>query len=167
MQIITQRLFLVQPTIKFIPEIFANFNDEIHEFLTPPLPTHISETETAVELFMQQWIDCTNHTFVITDKFSGDFIGLCGIHNLKDRPCIGIWLKKSAHGKKLGIETVAGLLEHARSLQLYDILYKADVKNIPSIKTALHFNGQLVEKNEILETKDGRTLHLDTYKIRL
>jgi len=75
---------------------------------------------------------------VILDKNTQEFFGCVGLH-IKNpvAPELGIRIKKSAFGKKIGREAVAGLTNRAReNLDFEYLFYPVDRDNIGSRKIA-------------------------------
>jgi RimJ/RimL family protein N-acetyltransferase len=68
---------------------------------------------------------------VILKKQLNEFIGCAGVHQIgaKD-PELGIWIKKSAHGNKYGLETITALIAWARkNIDFNYLRYPVDKRN--------------------------------------
>jgi RimJ/RimL family protein N-acetyltransferase len=83
---------------------------------------------------------CKNGTdliFAILDKQTKEFLGVCGLHGAKNprEPELGVWLKKSVHGKGLGREAINVLRRWSeRMLSVDGFIYPVDRRNLPSRK---------------------------------
>lgn len=164
----TARLNLVPIAKQYVNQVYSNYEQSIHTYLSPSLPQSIKDTAHVVDKMIQQWTTQTDFVFVIVNSTNLEFLGLCGLHDLKTgAPHIGIWLKKSAHNKKYGQEAVGALINCAKEIGLKEIYYDVDYRNIPSMRIANLYNGILIETEKAVNTADGRTLFLNNYVIPL
>lgn len=103
----------------------------------------------------------------ITKANSGEFLGICAVHGTDDPQVaeLGVWIKKSAHGKKVGREAVRYLAEWGRKnlLRSY-FIYPVDRDNIPSRKIAESLGGIVLEER-VRKSMSGATLNEIVYKI--
>ena len=159
------RLTLVTVGKEHIGDIFANFTDEVTTYMFPCPAKEISETESVVENFIKQRNDGTDFVYVITLSETGEFLGTCGLHKLKDKiPELGIWTKISAHGKHYGREAIGGLIDKASNMDIEKLFYPVDKRNIASKKIPLYFGGALTGEKEVA-TPDKRILLIEEYLI--
>ena len=102
----------------------------------PQTPRRIQETEAFIRESRIGLEMANNLQLIILRKGTEEFLGCTGIHNLDSRfPELGIWLKLSAHGEGLGMETIVALKKWADEHLDYDYLkYPVDVRNYPSRK---------------------------------
>lgn len=166
MTIKTNRLLLVPVQIDHIADIYKHFNKQIITYLIPSVPAHISTTETLVQNFIEQKKNKTDYVYAITLIETGEFIGLTGLHDLKNPiPTLGIWTKYESHGNHYGRETIGGMIQLAGSLGFKKSYYPVDRRNIASTKIPLFYGGQLIKKCEEKNTFDDRILELVVYEI--
>jgi RimJ/RimL family protein N-acetyltransferase len=97
---------------------------------------------------------------------TGEFLGHGGMHDVDSpTPELGIWLKKSAHGQKYGIEAVTAVVHWAcDNLDVRYLRYPVDRRNVPSrrIPEAL---GGVIEAEYGWTSDAGRELDLVEYRI--
>ncbi|HMS91077.1 MAG TPA: GNAT family N-acetyltransferase [Candidatus Absconditabacterales bacterium] len=170
----TERLLLVPITMEYAEEIFKEFTPEITTYMFPKSAEHISETERFIQESIEKMLIGNNYQTVILDKLSKEFLGCVGLHIENPlMPELGIWIKKSAFGKKIGREAVAGVTNRAqKNLEFEYLFYPVDQENIPSRKIAESIGGivQTRENGEeivhIKATLDpNKILHSVEYRI--
>jgi RimJ/RimL family protein N-acetyltransferase len=168
----TDRLHLVPLQEYFIDDIFSELTKEIVLYMSFALPKERRETETRVKRAITNMKNKDEIVLIGTD-LAGKFIGSFGFHNIKtSTPKLGVWIKKSAHGKGLGREGLLSLIEWGqKNIDFEYILYPVDKDNTPSRKIA-EIAGGVVEKDEkgseVLHkiiTPDGRILNEVIYRI--
>lgn len=151
----TERLVLMPITMEYAEDIFTEFTQEITTYMSPKPAKGISETEKFIQESIDKMMTRKNYQAVILDKFSKEFLGCVGLHMKNPKaPELGIWIKKSAFGKKIGREAVAWVSDRAqKNLEFEYVVYPVDKDNIPSRKIAESIWG-IVEKdndgNEII-----------------
>lgn len=129
------RVKLIPITLHYSDVIFKEFTEEIVRYLdldTPP--SAVEETREFIKLSINQRQEGTDLVMVILD--GSEFIGVCGIHDIKaDNPRMGLWLKKTAHCKGYGKESVRILIDWARSnIEFNHITYTTHIDNKASIR---------------------------------
>lgn len=134
----TERLLLVPITMEYAEEIFKEFTPEITTYMWPKPAKHISETKQFIQDSIQTMNAWTNYQTVILDKKTKEFLGCAWLHlDNPKAPELGIWIKKSAFGKKIGREAVAWVIDRAqKNMEFEYLFYPVDQKNIPSRKIA-------------------------------
>ncbi len=165
-KIVTPRL-LLQPISKIYEEdIFREFNEEITRYMYPSPPKDISETRSFIEDSIARMKQGTDLQLVILDKDSKEFLGCTGIHKInRSCPEFGIWLKKSAHGNKYGLETITTLKEWAeKNLDDKQLIYPVDKANIASKRIPQQLGGTIFREFE-QKNLSGETLHIVEFKI--
>lgn len=155
----TERLLLVPITMNYAEEIFKEFTPEITTYMFPKSAEKISETEKFIKDSIERMNQWTNYQIVILDKNSKEFLWCWGIHSIDtNTPELGIWIKKTAFGKKIGREAVTWLANRAqKNLNFEYLFYPVDKDNVPSRKIAESLWGQIqVDENgkEIVQNKD-------------
>lgn len=126
----------------------------------------ISETEEFINSSLPGMKDGTNMQLVMTLKDTNEFLGLVGLHGVNsETPVLGIWLKKSAHGKGYGKEAITAIYQWAKeNIEFKYLKYSVDKDNIPSIKIPESLGG-IVGKEKTMVVPCGNTLNLLEYWI--
>jgi len=109
----------------------------------------------------------TDLVLVITDIKNGEFLGVCGLHGSKQpsEPELGIWLKKNAHSKHFGRETIKYLVKWIKENIIFNFLvYPVDKENIPSRKIAEYLGGKIF-REETKESMSGTVLNEVAYRL--
>ncbi len=166
LEISTNRLLLQTISMKYKEDIFREFNHKISTYLYTNPPKSIADTEEFINESLREIKKGENLAFVILRKNSLKFLGWAGIHEINsNEPELGIWLKKSAHGKGYGIETITALKTWAEeNLDFEYLVYCADKANIPSCRIPERLGGQIIrEYNKI--NLSGRVLNILEYAI--
>lgn len=167
MNIKTERLILLPVDYSHKEEIFKSFTQEITKYLISEPHFNISYTHEVITMFKRQEKEKTDYVFTVFDKENMDFLGLVGLHDIKKEPSLGIWLKKSAHGNKYGVECLSKIIEYAKSIGIKKLLYKVHLENIASRKIALYFQGILISNYEVERSDSGRIIEYEIYEINL
>jgi [ribosomal protein S5]-alanine N-acetyltransferase len=165
-RIATKRLLLEPLSAKWTQDIFREFTDDVTRYMEPRPARDIAETEAFVQesvLGLEKGTDCT---LAILTRDGQEFLGCAGLHRPHTKqPELGIWLKKSGHGKNYGLEAIRGLKDWAdRNLEYDCLLYPVDRENIPSRKIAESLGGKVALTRE-KKSLSGRKLNLIIYKI--
>jgi len=134
MELVTQRLLLVPISLKFVKEVFYNFNHEVTRYMMPKPADDISETEAWIKSTIKKFEDKEEIVFAALLKDSHEFIGCMGLHHMDtDTPELGLWTKISAHGHGYGIEGMKSIVEYAQThLNIKYLIYPVDRKNFAS-----------------------------------
>ena len=167
-EIATERLILRPVTSVFAERIFAEFTPEITRFMLPRSPQHLSETESFIADTTEKRRRGSDLVLAILASESEEFLGICGLHGRGNarEPELGIWVKKSAHGRGFGREAVGGVRDWAeRRLIVEAFIYPVDRKNLPSRKIAESLGGVVVSY-ESIKTMSGGELDAVIYRIR-
>lgn len=165
-KIVTPRL-LLQPISKIYEEdIFREFNEEITRYIYPCPAKDISETRSFIEDSIVRMKNGTDLQLVVLDRDTKAFLGCAGIHKInRSCPEFGIWLKKSAHGNKYGLETIMALKEWAeKNLDDKQLIYAVDQANIASQRIAQQLGGTIFREFE-QKNLSGKILHIVEFKI--
>lgn len=162
----TERLLLVPVSEKYAQNMLEELTDEITEHMSFYSPKSLEEEIEFVNISRGKMEKGEDFVVTILLKTTKEFLGGAGIHAVNtSTPELGIWTKKSAHGKKIGREAIAGLKKWADENVDYDYLIYPVVKiNIPSRKIAESLGGKVVSE-EIKETPWGKKLDEVIYHI--
>jgi ribosomal-protein-alanine N-acetyltransferase len=150
-EILGPRLVLKPVSSAYAAEIFQEFTPEITMYMMPRSPSHISETEHFIGLATAQRQNGTDLGFVILDKQSEEFLGVCGLHGTHNskQPEVGLWLKKAAHKKGFGRETVNVLKDWCeQALDVEGLVYPVDRRNLPSRRIPEALGGTIVDERK-------------------
>lgn len=146
--------------------MFNELTDEITKYMAIYSPKSIDEEEDFVNRSLERIKQGTDLTVVILDKNTKEYLGGAGIRHIDTKtPELGIWTKKSAHGKKIGREAVTGLKKWAEDNLNFDYLvYPVHKENVPSRKIAESLGGKVVSE-EVKVTPWGKELDEVIYHI--
>lgn len=167
LELVTPRLRLVPVSAVFATAILREFSPEITQYMTPDTPQKLSDVSSFVEDSVADMQAGKEIMLAITDVRTHDFIGICccAAKDAPHTPELGVWVKKSAHGKKFGLESVTTLVSWAKENLNYDFLiYPVDRANIASRKIPEALGGEIVAEKP-LETQSGIPLDGLIYKI--
>jgi ribosomal-protein-alanine N-acetyltransferase len=157
-EIVGLRLLLTPVASEYADEIFKEFTPEITTYMLPRSPSHISETEQFIADACKQREAGTDLVFVILDKQNSDFLGVCGLHGTRnaEEPEFGIWLKKTAQRKALGLEAITVLKAWCeRSLSIEGFVYPVDRRNQPSRRIPEAIGGKVVSEKKVATMSGG------------
>ncbi|WP_289501078.1 GNAT family N-acetyltransferase [Gloeocapsopsis sp. IPPAS B-1203] len=146
--------------------IFSEFTEEITTYMYPCPPQDISETEAFISDSIGEMVDGWGLGLVILKRDSQEFLGCAGLHCInRKNPELGIWLKKTAHGNKYGLEAVTAIKDWAdKNLEYKYLRYPVDKANIASRKIAEALGGKIID--EYYKTNmSGKTLNVVEYRI--
>ncbi len=162
----TERLLLVPVSEKYAQNMLEELTDEITEYMFFYSPNSIEEEYEFIKNSREKMEQGTDLIVTILDKTTKEFLGGAGIHSINTpTPELGIWTKKSAHGKQIGREAVTGLKEWADKNFDYEyLIYPVDKSNIPSRKIVESLGGKVVSEG-IKESPFGKKLDEVVYHI--
>lgn len=144
--------------MKYAPEIFKEFTDEITFYMHPKTPETIEDTRKFIHENTRDRKRGKDLTFAILKKSTGKFLGCAGTHGLHTRtPQLGIWIKKSAHGHHYGREAVTAAKQWIdRNVAYRHVIYDVARDNLSSRKIAKSLGG-VVKKKFRKTTLNGKT----------
>lgn len=162
----SERLLLLPIDMKYKDEIFKEFTSEITTYMYPAPAKDISETEEFIEDSLRGLTEGNNFQLVILAKDSQEFFGCAGLHHVDGKtPEMGVWLKKSAHGKGYGKEAMTAIKKWAdENLDYEYLLYPVADKNIASRKIPESLGGR-IEGEYDEEGAGGNKFHSLEYRI--
>jgi ribosomal-protein-alanine N-acetyltransferase len=152
------RLLLKPLAPEYAAEVFQEFTPEIATYMLPISPSHLSETEQFIAEACKQREAGTDLGFVILDKDSSEFLGVCGLHGTLNprQPEFGIWLKKDAQRKALGREAISVLKAWCElTLAIEGFVYPVDRRNQPSRRLAEALGGKVVSEKKVTNMGGG------------
>ena len=109
----------------------------------------------------------TELILAILDVTTKDFLGCVGLHSQSTPKVaeLGIWVKKSAHGRKIGREAVRAVFEWSvHNLDIETYRYPVAKENISSRKIAESLGG-VVEQEKSVTYLSGAVVTECIYKI--
>lgn len=162
----TERLILRPVSLEYKEMIFSNFKEDIVKYMFPSLPSQIGDTEIFINKSTENMEKGSDLVVNIFNKKTNEFLGGGGIHHLDTKtPELGIWIKKSGHGHKFGLEAVRGLKEWAEKNLEYEYLtYPVAKKNIASRMIPESF-GAKVGREFMGKKQDGSEMEEVEYRI--
>ena len=161
----TERLIIQPFSNSFLEEYYKEFTDEITRYQYPDSFSNVDMANEIVSEFVKDMEQGNMLELVILTQ-EGEFVGSMEAFGItKETPEIGLWLKRSAHGKGYGYEALRGLLDRLNATGKYQyFIYEVDVRNVPSIRLVERFHFEKSGYEEIA-TESGKTLKLQTYHI--
>ena len=125
----------------YIDDILQHFTSEITRYMPFNPKGNRNEIISFVNESKRTLLENTDLVMVVLD-LNKNFIGCCGIHNITEESIeLGLWLKKSAHGKGFGTEIIKNLIHFAEdNFTFRYILYPVDQDNIASRKIPEKFD---------------------------
>jgi [ribosomal protein S5]-alanine N-acetyltransferase len=159
----TDRLSLVPVSLEYANQMLKELTEEITKYLSFYPPKSLEEENEFIEKSRKEMENGESIVLAILDKSNREYLGNVGLTNIKTKtPEMGIWIKKGAHGKKIGREAAVALKEWAfKNLELDYVLYTMDINNIASKKIAESLGGKFI-KTEIINFPSGKS-HLDHF----
>lgn len=167
------KIEIIEDNIKLRPisiedkdNIFGEFTEEIVAYMYPPVPKDIEETIDFIESSIATMEARLNIQLCVVDKNTEEFYGCVGLHRIdKAIPEFGIWIKRTAQGKKIGRKSIRMLYEFACTYLRHEYYkYPVDKRNIPSRKIPESLGG-IVHSHEIHERPEGEPLDIVVYHI--
>lgn len=154
----TPNLLLVPISMDYREDIFREFTKDIATHMFPQPAADISGTDAFINASLKDLASGKDLQLVILDKITGDFIGCGGLHSVNtSTPELGIWIKKSAHGRKLGREAIVSLKNWADKNISYDYLfYPVAPENIASRKIPESMGGKVFREYETTNLNGGK-----------
>ncbi|KKW41710.1 MAG: acetyltransferase [Candidatus Magasanikbacteria bacterium GW2011_GWA2_56_11] len=162
----SERLLLVPISMRYRDEIFREFSPEITTFMYEAPAKDISGIEVFIENSLKGLNEGSNLQLVIVAKDSQEFFGCAGLHHVDGKtPEMGVWIKKSAHGKGYGKEAMVAVKKWADENLDYDyLLYPVADKNISSRKIPESLGGK-IETEYDEKGLGGNEYHCLEYRI--
>ena len=163
----SERLILRPLQLNDVNDILVNFTGEITCYMYPSAPKSQQDIRNYVILSRSQMFKQTDLIMAITkNNMSNEFLGVGAIHSTNsNNPELGIWLKKSAHGNKYGVEAIKLLKEWAEINLSYKYLkYPVAKDNIASRKIAEDLKG-IIEDQYSKKRENGTILDEVEYRI--
>lgn len=163
------RVRLVSIHERFTQAIYEAFTADITTYMLPKPPETIEDTRHFVRSSISAFARGNNLQLVILRQETEEFLGCCGLHGQDNinRPELGIWLKKSAHGQGLGREAIRTLVTWVQDkIALEALIYPVDKRNYPSRRIPESLGGKLIaERTEV--GMAGNVLDEVVYEIAL
>jgi RimJ/RimL family protein N-acetyltransferase len=161
------RLYLRSIEAGQAQEIFREFTSEITRYMFPKPPDTIDEVFAFISESQTGMKEGWDLVLSIIEKEKHEFLGLCGFHGKGkvSTPELGIWLKKSAHGKKYGREAIRTVVTWAaQNVEVEYLTYPVDRANVSSRKIPESLGGVVFE-GKITKTRHGSLLDEVVYRI--
>jgi [ribosomal protein S5]-alanine N-acetyltransferase len=164
--ITTDRIVLKPVSMDDVYDVFKHFDRDITRFTYSDPNENIEQAIDFIYSARTALLNRTGLSLTMIDRQTQEFIGVCGLVRANtDLPEPGLWIKKKAHGKGYGKESMkAVVLWVWQNLTCDRLIYKADKLNVPSQKIATFIGGKLVGEEESINPK-GKVLNLLVYHI--
>ena len=164
----SERLYLEEIDLKHGESILKYFTSRITTYMYPKPNENLQEVHDFIRSMIEAKKNEEIYTYAIFLKSTEEFIGMLGLHRLKEEiPEIGIWTKEEAFGNHYGREAVSILFEIAKQKGYKKLLYPVDHRNTASRKIPLYYSGK---SNEVIQkrmTADNRELQIIDYIIEI
>jgi [ribosomal protein S5]-alanine N-acetyltransferase len=162
----TERLVLEPVSLKYANEMLEELTEEIVRFLSFYKPKSVNEEIDFINDSIKGMKNGKKLMLVVLDKATREYLGNTGIENIDTKtPEIGIWIKKSAHGRKIGREAVLGVKKWADTNLVFDyIIYPFHKDNIASRKIAEALGG-IYASSGIRSFPSGKQFLADIYHV--
>lgn len=124
-EIVAKRIVLRPVSMEYKENICQEFTPEVTKYMPFSLRGDITMTEDFIRRSEQELQnEISLQLCVLLKNNDNEFLGCCGLHHINTKSIeIGLWLKKSAHGKGYGIETVEALIDWANKKLDFDYLF--------------------------------------------
>ena len=168
-RITSDRLYLRPVVLADAPQILEYFTDEIVHYMFPAAAKRIEDVVCFINEALEGEKNSINFQFSICDNNSGEFLGCCGLHKLKDEvaPEVGIWIKRTAHGQGYGCEAITALKAWVETnLDYRYLIYPVDRDNHPSRRIPEKLGGVMTDSYSKVTAAD-RLLNIVVYQIPL
>jgi RimJ/RimL family protein N-acetyltransferase len=144
----TERLVLKPISYDYTEDIFKELTQEITKYMYPKPAENIEETKNFIKRSLKGLKEGDNFQLVIVKKYTNEFIGCIGLHNINtSEPELGIWTKKSSHKNGYGLEAMNGLIDWANKNITFDYLrYPVDKRNMASRRIPEKNNGEIMKE---------------------
>lgn len=159
----TDRLSLVPVSLEYASQMLKELTEEITKYLSIYPPKSLRQEYDFIEKSRKDMENGVAIVLSILDRNTKEYLGNVSLSEIENKtPEMGIWVKKSSHGKKIGKEAANGLKNWAlKNLKFDYILYTMDVGNIPSKKIAESLGGKFI-KTETRSFSSGK-VNLDHF----
>ena len=141
----TDRLIIRPISLKYIKEIFNEFNNEICKYLIPQPSKNIREIRDFINISRCQLKNGITIQFELEDKLD-EFVGIFGVYKIDtSEPELGLWIKTKEQNKGYGTEALKAIIEWINQNIEYDhLIYPIDKKNEQSRKLIEKLDGKIV-----------------------
>lgn len=161
----SDRLKFIIVNEQYVDDIFRELTPTVAKFL-PFIPAQKKEdTFGFVAYSLAQLEKQQDITLLATDRQTGEFIGCCGIHDIKEESIsLGIWLKESASGKGYGTEIIKALEQFVFDQMTVDyLIYNVEQDNKGSINIAEKL-GYTYYNSFVRNISEEKVLHMLQYR---
>jgi len=162
----SDRLILKPIDVSFAEDIFREFTEEISVYMDPQPAKDINGVMDFINYSRKGLENGDNLQLVVIEKTSDVFLGCAGLHDIGTKdPELGIWIKKSAHGNKYGLETVSAIIDWAgKNIEFNYLRYPVDKRNYAS-RNIPEKNGGIIKREFKANNQNGVELDQVEYWI--
>ncbi|WP_161569630.1 GNAT family N-acetyltransferase [Veronia nyctiphanis] len=161
------RIVLFPVHDRYAETIFTEFNASITRYMIPKPADDISEIREFIDVAKTAMTLRTSVFCAVCCKQSHEFLGICAFEGQKSAstPELGLWIKKSAHGNRYGLEAMETLFNWAIDNIDFDFaVYPVDKANAPSSAIAEHLGGEIAYE-KLAKSQSGFTLNEVVYHV--
>lgn len=165
LEIKTGRLTIRPYSDRYLNDYYQEFTEEITHYQYPDPFGSKEDARKLVHEFCSYMEQGEMLELVILSK-ENEFLGSVEVMGLEEEhPELGIWLKKSAHGKGYAFEALKSLIEFLdKTYHKESYAYEADIRNEASTHLVEKFDSQKKDLTHIV-TESGKELDLQMYMI--
>ncbi|MEQ5842003.1 GNAT family N-acetyltransferase [Paraburkholderia acidicola] len=129
---------------------FQCITPSLTRFMAWDPPANREEFDRVWQAWLQSIDEGTEVVFAIRHRDDGGFLGLVGLHCLRDvSPELGVWIREDRHKEAFGREAVTLVAQWAsRTLRTASFVYPVAEDNYPSRRIAESIGGVVVESRE-------------------
>lgn len=141
----TEKLKLIPVSDKHVDDIVTYFTNEVTEYMYPSGSKSQDEIRHWVFVKNIEMKQNAEMIMAVILKENNEFLDIAAIHQVNTKtPELGIWIKKSAQGKKYGRESITALKIWAENnLEYLYLKYPVDKKISQAEKLRTHSMGKL------------------------
>lgn len=139
----TSRLIIKPFTAEDAEESYACITPSLTRFMSWEPPRNREEYDAIWQTWLVHITQDIEYHFVIRNKDNGEFLGLCGLHDVQlATPELGIWIREDRHGLSFGKEAVTAVAKWASNLECYThFIYPVAIENTASRRIAESLGG--------------------------
>ncbi|MDP9121793.1 MAG: GNAT family N-acetyltransferase, partial [Acidobacteriota bacterium] len=120
---VTARLALVPVKPAHRAEIFREFTAEVTVYMSPRVPRDLGDVDQFIRESRENMAKGEEIVCAVLERGSGELAGMAGLHKVHTTaPQLGLWMKRSVHGRGYGREAMAALKAWADEHLAYEYI---------------------------------------------
>ncbi|WP_321955718.1 GNAT family N-acetyltransferase [Burkholderia cenocepacia] len=146
----SNRLWLTPFSAKDADASLACITPSLTRYMGWDPPANRESFDRIWQTWLHAQTDGTDYVFVIRQRDGGSFLGLVGVHHVKQAiPELGVWIREDRHREGIGREAVRLVVEWACStLNVQRFNYPVAEENHPSRRIAESLGGTVTGHSE-------------------